>query len=55
MSRGSPTGVVDADNETADDSLIAIHGREGIKRKLLDSVTERVVRTSPVPLLTVAR
>jgi nucleotide-binding universal stress UspA family protein len=29
------------------------HGRHGIQRFLLGSVTERVVRSSPVPVLTV--
>jgi nucleotide-binding universal stress UspA family protein len=29
------------------------HGRRGLSRALLGSVTEYVVRTSPVPVLTV--
>ena len=33
--------------------VMATHGRQGIDRYLLGSVTERVVRTSDVPVLTV--
>ncbi|MCO8266600.1 universal stress protein [Haloferax sp. AB510] len=32
---------------------MATHGRTGVERVLLGSVTERVVRTAPVPVLTV--
>lgn len=43
--------------ETRDADLVVMptHGREGLNRYLLGSVTERVVRTSPVPVLTVRR
>ncbi|MFB6352941.1 MAG: universal stress protein, partial [Halobacteriales archaeon] len=33
--------------------VMGTHGRRGVDRQLLGSVTERVVRTSPVPVLTV--
>ncbi|WP_129116486.1 universal stress protein [Halegenticoccus tardaugens] len=33
--------------------VMATHGRRGLERYLLGSVTERVVRTSPAPVLTV--
>ena len=37
----------------ADLVVMATHGRQGVKRVLLGSVTERTVRTSPVPVLSV--
>jgi nucleotide-binding universal stress UspA family protein len=33
--------------------VMGTHGRGGVSRMLLGSVTERVVRTAPVPVLTV--
>ena len=33
--------------------VMGTHGRPGVSRRLLGSVTERVVRSSPVPVLTV--
>jgi len=41
--------------EDHDVDLVAVgtHGRTGLERYLLGSVTERLVRTSPVPVLTV--
>ncbi|SNR31609.1 universal stress protein [Halorubrum vacuolatum] len=41
-----------AENEI-DLVIMGTHGRTGLDRYLLGSVTERVVRTSPVPVLTV--
>ena len=34
--------------------VMGTHGRRGVERFLLGSVTERTVRTSPVPVLTVS-
>ncbi|WP_396612907.1 universal stress protein [Haloferax sp. S1W] len=55
VEKGSPhKAILDyiADNDI-DVVMMATHGRTGIERVLLGSVTERVVRTSPVPVLTV--
>jgi nucleotide-binding universal stress UspA family protein len=35
--------------------VMATHGRRGVERYLLGSVTERLVRSSPVPVLTIRR
>ncbi len=45
--------VVLATDERADLVLIGTHGRGGIDRALLGSVTDRVVRLAPCPVLTV--
>ena len=46
--------IVDyADERDVDVIVMATHGREGLDRYLLGSVTEKVVRTTPVPVLTV--
>lgn len=37
----------------ADLLVIGTHGRTGLSRMLLGSVAERIVRTSPIPVLTV--
>jgi nucleotide-binding universal stress UspA family protein len=37
----------------ADLVVMGTHGRKGVSRVLLGSVAERVVRTSPVPVLTI--
>jgi len=42
-----------AEEEGMDVVVMATHGRRGVERFLLGSVTERVVRTSDVPVLTV--
>ena len=46
--------IVDyADARDVDVIVMATHGRTGLDRYLLGSVTAKVVRTSPVPVLTV--
>jgi nucleotide-binding universal stress UspA family protein len=57
------TGVVEGDvhrriidyatEEEVDLIVMGTHGRRGLDRLLIGSVTERVVRSSPVPVLTV--
>ena len=42
-----------ADENDVDLVVMGTHGRTGLERYLLGSVTERVVRKSPVPVLTV--
>ena len=53
--RGSPhEAIVEyADEHGIDVIVMATHGRTGVERVLLGSVTERVVRTAPTPVLTV--
>jgi nucleotide-binding universal stress UspA family protein len=47
-------GILDyIDAEDIDLVVMGTHGRRGVERFLLGSVTERVVRTSDVPVLTV--
>ena len=55
LRRGAPHHeIVEAAKEQrADLIVIGTHGRTGIARLLIGSVAERVVRTSPVPVLTV--
>jgi nucleotide-binding universal stress UspA family protein len=55
MREGSPAQeIVDyATTEGCDVIAMGTHGRGGINRLLLGSVAERVVRSSPVPVLTV--
>jgi nucleotide-binding universal stress UspA family protein len=49
-----PTEVVDyAATEGCDLVVMGTHGRTGLGHVVLGSVAERVVRTSPVPVLTV--
>lgn len=52
---GSPSRVIvdEAASTGCDLVVMGTHGRGGIDRLLLGSVTERVVRSSPVPVLTV--
>jgi nucleotide-binding universal stress UspA family protein len=46
--------IVDyAEDESIDAIVMATHGRTGIDHYLIGSVTERVVRTASVPVLTV--
>lgn len=42
-----------AESVNADLLVLGTHGRTGLSRMLLGSVTERIVRTSPIPVLTV--
>jgi nucleotide-binding universal stress UspA family protein len=44
-----------ADEEDVDAIVMGTHGRSGLDRYLLGSVTERVVRTADVPVLTVRK
>ena len=54
VGHGSPhTVITEYAEENADVIVMATHGREGIEHALLGSVTEKVVRTAPVPVLTV--
>lgn len=52
---GDPVQVITDYAEDNDIDLITMgtHGRRGVKRRLIGSVTENVVRTSKVPVLTV--
>ena len=52
---GPPWGevVALAAESSADLIVMGTHGRRGLKRLLLGSVAERVVRTAPCPVLTV--
>ncbi|WP_224333722.1 universal stress protein [Haloprofundus halobius] len=52
---GSPaSGIVDyATEHDVDVIVVGTHGRRGVRRMLLGSVAERVVRNSPIPVLTV--
>ena len=54
---GDPAKVIVQAAETlaADVVVMATHGRTGISRMLMGSVTERVLRDSPCPVLTVRR
>ena len=55
MRRGFPAEEIlrYADEQDADLIVMGTHGRTGVDRVLLGSVTERVVRRSPVPVVTV--
>lgn len=55
LRRGDPTEEIlrYRDEIGADLVVMGTHGRTGIERHLLGSVTERVVRSSPVPVVTV--
>jgi nucleotide-binding universal stress UspA family protein len=53
--RGDPReGILEVARErNADLIVMGTHGRRGLSRAFLGSVAERVVRTSPIPVLTV--
>ncbi|MFB6136398.1 MAG: universal stress protein [Halobacteriaceae archaeon] len=55
VERGAPHEVIReyAEEHGVDLVVMGTHGRTGVDRALLGSVTERVVRTAPVPVLTV--
>jgi nucleotide-binding universal stress UspA family protein len=57
VGEGSPaeTIVHYAEEHDVDVVVMGTNGRRGIERYVIGSVTERVVRTSPVPVLTVRR
>ncbi len=45
--------LADAEAQGADLVVLGTHGRTGIRQALMGSVAERVVRTSPVAVLTI--
>lgn len=47
--------VSEAAEHDIDLVVMGTHGRPGVSRRLLGSVTERVVRSSPAPVLTVGQ
>ena len=53
--RGKPHRVIGSYAEANDIDLITMgtHGRSGVQRRVIGSVTEKVVRTSETPVLTV--
>lgn len=53
--RGTPDEVIVAAIEEYDIDIVVMptHNREGLSRALLGSITERVVRQSPVPVVSV--
>jgi len=55
VEQGTPHRTIDAYVDEADIDLVAMgtHGRTGLDRYLLGSVTDRVIRTSAAPVLTV--
>lgn len=49
-----PDEIVNAAQELGCDAIVlGTHGRKGIAHALMGSVAERVVRTSPIPVLTI--
>lgn len=42
-----------AQSEGADIIIMATHGRQGLNRLLFGSVAEKVVKTSPIPVMTI--
>lgn len=57
LARGAPhRAILDyVDEHDVDLLVMGTHGRTGLDRYLLGSVTEKVVRLSPVPVLTVSQ
>ena len=55
VAQGPAPAVVTDYAENVDVVVMATHGREGLEHALLGSVTEKVVRQSPAPVLTVPR
>jgi nucleotide-binding universal stress UspA family protein len=55
VERGHPYEVINSYVRANDVDIVVMgtHGRSGLERYLLGSITEKVVRTSPVPVLTV--
>lgn len=55
LKTGMPwAGIMDAIDETKPDLVVmGTHGRHGVQRVVLGSVAEKLVRLSPVPVLTV--
>jgi len=55
LSLGTPWHEIRAAIEATHSDLVVMgtHGRHGVSHALLGSVAEKVVRTSPVPVLTV--
>ncbi|MFC7068569.1 universal stress protein [Halobaculum lipolyticum] len=53
---GTPTSEIAAyvEAEPVDAIVMATHGRSGLDRYLMGSVTEKIVRSSSVPVLTVS-
>jgi nucleotide-binding universal stress UspA family protein len=47
------TAILEAIEDGADVVVMGTHGRSGLDRFLVGSVAERVVRSSPVPVLTI--
>jgi nucleotide-binding universal stress UspA family protein len=50
---GQPTATILDRARRADSIVMSTHGRSGLAHLLLGSVAERVVRASPIPVLTV--
>ncbi|MFO0678921.1 MAG: universal stress protein [Polyangiaceae bacterium] len=55
LHEGEPSAMIlkTATETGADTIVMGTHGRRGLSRALLGSVTEKIVRSSPVPVLTV--
>jgi nucleotide-binding universal stress UspA family protein len=54
LRQGAPWQEVQSaiENSKPDLVIMGTHGRKGVRRMLLGSVAEKIVRTSPVPVLT---